>query len=147
MSSGEKPCLPHSSPGSLKSMQMAIRQKRLAVLEAKAVLWGHTALAEKSWGLAWLELPVVEIQRFHCSGLGSIPDWGTKILHAVWHGQKKNAPRWCGGKEFACQRRRHRRLGFDPWLRKIPRRRAWQPFPVFLPGKSHGQKSLVGYYP
>ena len=30
-------------------------------------------------------------------------------------------------------------LGFDPWVRKIPWRRAWQPTPVFLPGKSHGQ--------
>ena len=30
---------------------------------------------------------------------------------------------------------------------KIPWRRAWQPTPVFLPGESHGQKSLVGYRP
>ena len=35
--------------------------------------------------------------------------------------------------------------GFDPWVRKIPWRRAWQSTPVFLPGESHGQKSLVGY--
>ena len=35
-------------------------------------------------------------------------------------------------------------LGFDPWVRKIPWRRAWQPTPVFLPGKSHGQGSLAG---
>ena len=32
-------------------------------------------------------------------------------------------------------------------LRKIPLRRAWQPTPVFLPGESHGQRSLVGYSP
>jgi len=38
-----------------------------------------------------------------------------------------------------------RRLGFDPWVRKIPWRRKWQPTPVFSPGKSHGQRSLVGY--
>ena len=31
------------------------------------------------------------------------------------------------------------------WVGKIPRRRKWQPIPVFLPGKSHGQRSLVGY--
>jgi len=30
---------------------------------------------------------------------------------------------------------------------KIPWRRAWQPTPVFLPGESHGQRSLVGYSP
>ena len=35
------------------------------------------------------------------------------------------------------------RPGFDPWIRKIPWRRAWQPTPVFLPGESHGQRSLV----
>ena len=36
---------------------------------------------------------------------------------------------------------------FDPWVEKIPWRRKWQPTPVFLPGKSHGQRSLVGYTP
>ena len=40
-----------------------------------------------------------------------------------------------------------RRLWFNPWVRKIPWRRKWQPTPVFLPGESHGQKSLVGYSP
>ena len=39
------------------------------------------------------------------------------------------------------------RPGFDPWVRKIPWRRKWQPTPVFLPGKSHGQRSLAGYGP
>ena len=39
------------------------------------------------------------------------------------------------------------RQGFDPWVGKIPWRRAWQPTPVFLPGESHGQRSLVGYSP
>ena len=40
-----------------------------------------------------------------------------------------------------------RRPGFNPWVGKIPWRRKWQPTPVFLPGKSHGQKSLVDYSP
>ena len=35
--------------------------------------------------------------------------------------------------------------GFGPWVGKIPRRRKWQPTPVFLPGRLHGQRSLVGY--
>ena len=49
---------------------------------------------------------------------------------------------WClSGKESACQ---FRRCGFDPWVGKIPWRRKWQPTPVFLPGKSHGQRSLAG---
>ena len=37
--------------------------------------------------------------------------------------------------------------GFDPWVGKIPWRRKQQPTPVFLPGESHGQRSLVGYSP
>ena len=37
-----------------------------------------------------------------------------------------------------------RRPEFDPWIRKIPWRREWQPTPVFLPRESHGQRSLVG---
>ena len=37
------------------------------------------------------------------------------------------------------------RPGFDRWVRKIPWSREWQPTPVFLPGESHGQRSLVGY--
>ena len=51
-------------------------------------------------------------------------------------------PWWLSDKESTCQCRRH---GFDPWVEKIPWRRKWQPIPVFLPGKSHGQKSLAGY--
>ena len=40
------------------------------------------------------------------------------------------------GKESACQCRSHRRCRFDPWVRKIPWRRKWQPTPVFLPENS-----------
>ena len=39
------------------------------------------------------------------------------------------------------------RRGFDPWVRNIPWRTAWQPTPVFLPGESHGLRSLEGYEP
>ena len=46
------------------------------------------------------------------------------------------------GKESAFQ---CRRCGLDPWLRKIPWRRKWQPTPLFLPGKSHRQRSLAVY--
>ena len=40
-----------------------------------------------------------------------------------------------------------RRLGFNPWVRKIPWRREGQPAPIFLPGKSHGQRRLAGHSP
>jgi len=36
---------------------------------------------------------------------------------------------------------------FDPWIEKIPLKRKWQPIPVFLHEKSHGQRSLAGYSP
>ena len=39
------------------------------------------------------------------------------------------------------------RPGFNPWVGKIPWRRAWQPTPVLLPGESHGQRILVGHSP
>ena len=51
-------------------------------------------------------------------------------------------PRWLRGKELACQCRRRE---FDPWVGKIRWRRKWQPTPVFLPGKSHGQRHLAGH--
>ena len=50
----------------------------------------------------------------------------------------KELPRRCSGEESACNAR------FDPWGRKIPWRREWQPTPVFLPEEFHGQMSLVG---
>ena len=50
--------------------------------------------------------------------------------------------RWCSGKESTCQCRRCWRPGFYPWVRKIPWRK-WQPTPVCLPGKFHGQRSLA----
>ena len=37
--------------------------------------------------------------------------------------------------------------GSNPWSRKIPWRRKWQPTPVFLPGKSHRERNLAGYSP
>ena len=39
------------------------------------------------------------------------------------------------------------KYNISPWIGKIPWSRKWQPTPVFLPGKFHGQKSLVGYSP
>ena len=51
-------------------------------------------------------------------------------------------------KKNTCQCRRCKRHRFHhSRVRKIPWRRAWQPTPVFLPGESHGQRSLAGYSP
>ena len=51
-------------------------------------------------------------------------------------------PWWLGGEESACW---CWKCGFDPWIRKIPRRMKWQPTPVFLPGKSHSVQHFVTY--
>ena len=56
-------------------------------------------------------------------------------------------PGGASGKERRLQSRRLRRARFDPWVEKIPWRRKWQPTLVFLPWKSHRQRSLVGYSP
>ena len=47
----------------------------------------------------------------------------------------------------ACKCGRYKTCRFDPWVRKTPWRRKWQPTPVFFPGESFGQRSLVGYTP
>ena len=54
----------------------------------------------------------------------------------------KGLPMWRSGKESACQ---CRRCGLDLWVGKIHWSRKWKLTPVFLPGKFHGQSSLVGY--
>ena len=50
-------------------------------------------------------------------------------------------PGGASGKEPPCQCRRHKRCLFNPWVGRIPWRRAWQPTPAFLPGESHRQRS------
>ena len=74
-------------------------------------------------------------------GWGRSPEEGTGLVTPAFMG----FPRGSDGKESICLW--CRRPGFDPWLGKIPWRMAWQPTPVFLPGESHRQRSLVGYSP
>ena len=52
-----------------------------------------------------------------------------------------------GGSEVKASACNVGNLGSIPGLGRFPWRRKWQPTPVFLPGESHGQKSLVGYSP
>ena len=70
-----------------------------------------------------------------------------KMTFNVPYHLARDFPGGTRGKEPACQCRRHRRRSFNPWFRKIPWKRAWKPTQVFLLGKSHGQRSLVGYSP
>ena len=67
-----------------------------------------------------------------------------RILHQLSH---QGSPGVTSGKESIGQFRRHKSCGFDPWIRKIPWRRARPPTPGFLPGESHGQRSMADYGP
>ena len=58
--------------------------------------------------------------------------------------KKKRLPGWLHRERICLQFRRYR---FNAWVVKIPRIRKWQPTPVFLPEKSHGQRSLMGKGP
>ena len=68
---------------------------------------------------------------------------------ALWNSwvQRNRKLGGTSGKEPTCQYRRCKRHRFDPWVKKIPWKRARQPTPVFLPGEFQGQMSLVGYHP
>ena len=69
-----------------------------------------------------------------------------KFFRFTVHNPLRSFPGDTNGKEPAYQCKRCKRCEFDAWVGKIPWRRAWQLTPVFLPGKSHGQR-LVGYSP
>ena len=88
---------------------------------------------------------------FNLTSVTNFGNWPhTELYEVVFSTQldrKLGLPRWYSSKESVWQCRRHKRRGLDPWVRKILWRRKWQPIPVLLPGKSHGQKSLVGYSP
>ena len=53
-------------------------------------------------------------------------------------------PGGANGKELTCQRRRHKRCGFNPWVETIPWRGVWQPTPVFLPRESSWTEEPAG---
>ena len=93
--------------------------------------------------LGWCHLPIW--------GYFSQQSWLQLVVHSAQDFtllciliSKMGLPSRLIGEESACQCRRH---GFDPWVGKIPCRRKWHTSPVFLPGKFHGQRSLVGYSP
>ena len=82
------------------------------------------------------------------SGMGSPRKniWASCDKHTPVGGDcsEVGLPWQLGDKEPNCQRRR---CGFNPYVGKIPWRRKWDPTPVFLPGKSHGQRNPVGFSP
>ena len=85
-----------------------------------------------AWRVPWTEEP---------GGLQSIESH--RVRHDCSNGARVRTriggfPDGSSSEEPTCQCRRHKIYRFDPWVGKIPWRRAWQPTPVFLPGESHG---------
>ena len=102
------------------------------------ILLSHKKNEVMQFVITWMELKIIILNevnqkkdKYHI----------TALICGIWH------PKWLSGKEFACLCRRFKRLRFDPWVGKLPWQRNWQPTPVFLPGESSGQRSLVGYSP
>ena len=90
--------------------------------------------------------PVFSPREFHEQRiLAGYSLWGHKESDTVERLSYSHIPGGTSSKESICQCRRHKKLEFDPWVRNIPWKREWQPTPIYLPGKSHGQRSLVGY--
>ena len=72
------------------------------------------------------------------------PHVGRVIINMIMY--QLELPRCLSGKESTCVQETGRQ-GFNAWVGKIPWRKKWQPDSVFLPGKFHGQRSLVVYSP
>ena len=89
-------------------------------------------------------LPTLTLEEPGQEPPGTLPVLYPVLVNLGCSNRYHGLPRWLSGKESAGQ---CRRCGFDPWARKIRWRRKWQPPAVFLPGKPHGQRSLVGYSP
>ena len=115
--------------------------------------WNWKMLAP--WNKSYDKLSILKKQRYHFANKGpSSQSCGFSSSHVwMWELDYKESwalKNWCfwtvvlektlGDKESTCL---CRRLGFDPWVRKIPWRRKWQPSPVLLPEESHGQRSLA----
>ena len=70
------------------------------------------------------------------------------VIHIEYYlAIKKNDMIWASLVTQTIKNLQCRRSRFNPWIGKISWRREWQPTPVFLPEKSDGQRSLVGYSP
>ena len=105
------------SGGSQRWGHLKIQQGQELLPSSLCVCWAGPS---SFWAVGW-RLPSVS-----CEG-------------CLLHQSKCLGKDFSGGasdKEPACQHRRHKRRGYDPWIGKMSWRGAWQPTPVFLPGES-----------
>ena len=91
-------------------------------------------------------LPIGELRMSTCTCIHSlILFFPGIVLYTMSPRLTRSFSGGTSSREPTCQCMKRKRLGFEPWVRKIPLRKAWQPTLVFLPGEFHGQKSLAGY--
>ena len=119
-------CIKYFSSQKWILFQPSVQLAFLSMYQTLTSMWEHTDIPYSLW---WMQ----SIPLYVCHNLLFIYWW--------------DFPGGTRGKEPICQSRRCKRTGFDPWVGKIPQRRAWQPNPVFLPRESHGERSLGGYSP
>ena len=100
-----------------------------SIYPTQPVLQGTMPIAADA-GISWLPHPGIDLPSDRV---------GASQVALVLKKKKKKKP--------TCQCRRHKRQTFNPWVGKIPWRRACQPTPVFFLGESHAQRNLVGYSP
>ena len=108
--------------------------------------WGRRRRKKTGWGERWAasrcfwKVKINMKIKFLLLNRASVL-W---LFSGVW---RKEIDFHMPSNESSCQCRRHQRRGFNLWIGKTPWSEEWQPTPVFLPGKFHGQSSLVGYSP
>jgi len=80
-----------------------------------------------------------------CATVHGVTKSQTRLRDSTELKEKRGFPSGASGKESSSQCRRGKRCWFNPRVRNIPWNRKWHPILVFLPGKVHGQRSLMGY--
>ena len=118
---------------------------------AKQETWFDPWVGKIPWRRKWWPTPVFLLGEpqwtEESSRLQSMGSQSVRISLVTKQQKIVMFPGGASGKESACQCRRYKRCGFDPWMGEIPWRWAWQPTPVFLPEESCGWRRLAGYSP
>ena len=110
--------------------------------------WGKTSISWRGQGVVIGHLE--KIQDFHYPDISpaesdSLVFQSTNLNITEFQGMYiYKLPKWRLGRT-CLPMHKTKRCGFHPWMGETPWRKAWQPTPVFLPGKSHGRRTLVGY--
>ena len=105
--------------------QMVVRQNVVYENRPSVCIWLQTVLC---WSLIFPSTSALMLCSYPCT-----PHTHFALLYFL-----VGSPRWCSGKESACQCRRQR-LGFNPWVGRISWRRKWKPTAIFLPELFHGR--------